>query len=196
MKKKIFFITAIITVILILSGFYIYSKDPYRFKLEYEVYNNIKFSNGKIIKTSIPFDNKVKYVDIKEIKEILTKKTGVVYFGYPTCQWCRNIVPVLVDTVNNSKLDTLYYVNVEEVNTKEIKTILDPFLKFNSEGEKQLYVPDVYFIKDGKILDHHIGVVDDYKDAFLGMNKEQKQKLSEIYQAGINKILGDDSNER
>lgn len=196
MKKKIFLIAGIITIILILSGFYIYSKDNYRFKLEYEIYNAIQFSNGKTIKTNIPFDNKVKYIDNKEIKEVLTNKTAVVYFGYPTCQWCRNIVPILMDATNNSKLDTLYYVNVDEVNIEEVKSILEPFLKSNDEGEKRLYVPDVYFIKKGKILKHHIGVVDSYKDAFSGMNNEQKKELLEIYQTGINQILGDEENEK
>lgn len=196
MKKKIFLITGIIVALLFLGGIYIYFQENYRFKLEYEIYNNIAYTNGKKIKVNIPFENKVKYVQEKNLKEVLTTKTGVVYFGYPTCQWCRNAVPVLIDAINHSQIETLYYVNVEEVSSISIKELLDPYLKEDEEQNKRLYVPDVYFIKDGKIIDHHLGTVESYKNAFEKMNEEQKQELKEIYQEKLAKIIEGDRDEK
>jgi len=195
MKKKIFLVAGIITVVLLCLGIYVYSQDNYRFKLSYEIYNSIEYNNGKKIPVEIPFDNKIKYVGEKDLKDVLTTKTGVVLFGYSTCQWCRNAIPVLIETVQKSKIETIYYVDVEAVNTESIKEILNPYLREDDEQNKRLYVPDVYFIKDGEILDHHIGTVESYRNAFQKMNEEQKQELQDIYQAGIDKILGDDKNE-
>lgn len=192
MKKRVFLILGILILFLVGCLAYVYFHDNLRFKLEYEVYNNIAFDNGKTISMDIPYDNKVRYVDEKSLKDILTTKTGVVYFGYPTCPWCRNIVPILTNVLTNSKIDTLYYVNVESVSTEGVKDILEEYLKEDAQGNKRLFVPDVYFIQDGKIQDHHRGTVSSYKNAFKGMNEEQKQELSEIYQEGIENILGDD----
>ena len=63
-------------------------------------------------------------------------------------------------------------------------------IEFDNDGNKRLYVPDVYFIKDGKIVYHHLGSVDSYKDAFKGMNNKQLKELKNIYQEGIDLILG------
>ncbi len=196
MKKKFFLVLGMFVLFLACCALYVYFHDPLRFKLEYEIYNNIEFDNGKTIKTTIPYDNKVKYVNEKTLKDILTSGTGVVYFGYPTCPWCRNIVPILTDVLAASKLDTFYYVNVENVSTEGVKDILEDYLKEDEQGNKRLFVPDVYFIQDGKIQDHHRGTVSSYKNAFQGMNDEQKQELSKIYQGGIQKILGEIKDEK
>ena len=190
MKKK-FFLSFIIIVLFLLFGFiYIYSNDNLKFKFEYELYNNISYDNGKKIKANIPFDNNVTYVKEKDLESVLTSGNRVIYFGYTTCPWCRNIVSPLVEVINDNNLDKLYYVDVHSVNAKSVYDILDEYLEFDNDGNKRLYVPDVYFIKDGKIVYHHLGSVDSYKDAFKGMNDKQLNELKNIYQEGIDLILG------
>ena len=190
MKKK-FFLVLIIVVLFLLVGFiYIYSKDNLKFKFEYEIYNNISYDNGKKIKAKIPFDNKIVYVKEKDLESIITSGNKVIYFGYTTCPWCRNIVSPLVEVINDNNIDKLYYVDVHSDNTKGIYDILDEYLEFDYDCNKRLYVPDVYFIKDGKIVYHHLGSVDSYKDAFKGMNDKQLNELKNIYQEGIDLILG------
>jgi len=191
MKKKFFLIAGIVVIILLCGGILIYTNDNYRFKLEYEVYNNIEFDNGKTIKTSIPYKNKIKYVKEEELEKILTSGTSVVYFGYPTCPWCRNIVPILIEMVQQSPIDTLYYVDVKSIETKQVLNILEEYLETDDEGNKRLYVPDVYFIKNGTIFDHHLGTVESYNNAFAGMTDEQKEELKDIYQKGIDLIIGE-----
>lgn len=190
MKKK-FFLSFIIIVLFLLFGFiYIYSNDNLKFKFEYELYNNISYDNGKKIKAKIPFDNNVSYVKEKDLESVLTSGDRVIYFGYTTCPWCRNIVSPLVEVINDNNLDKLYYVDVHSVNAKSVYDILDEYLEFDNDGNKRLYVPDVYFIKDGRIVYHHLGSLDSYKDAFKGMNNKQLNELKSIYQEGIDLMLG------
>ena len=83
------------------------------------------------------------------------------------------------------------YFNKEDISKikKEIINILDDYLRLDEEtNTKVLAVPDVYFIKNGKILTHHIGTVDSYKNPYLGMNKKQKEELKKIYNEGIEAI--------
>lgn len=190
MKKK-FFLSFIIIVLFLLFGFiYIYSNDNLKFKFEYELYNNISYDNGKKIKAKIPFDNNVSYVKEKDLESVLTSGDRVIYFGYTTCPWCRNIVSPLVEVINDNNLDKLYYVDVHSVNAKSVYDILDEYLEFDNDGNKRLYVPDVYFIKDGRIVYHHLGSLDSYKDAFKGMNNKQLNELKSIYQEGMDLMLG------
>ncbi len=188
MKKKLW-IGLIIFIFLILCGvIYVYSQDNFRFKIEYEVYNYFAFDNGKKIVAKIPKKNTVKYLDEKDFEKAITEKTGIFYLGYPTCPWCRNITPILVETAKEEKMD-IYYLNVHDVDTENIQKILEDYLEEDEDGNKHVYVPDVYFVKEGKILSHHLGAVESYKNAFLGMNEEQKSELKNIYLEGIKSIL-------
>ena len=194
MKKKFFLVLGIILLVLILSFFYIYRNDNLRFKFEYELYNNISYTNGKKIKTDIDVDNNVVYVKEEDVFDVLTSGDSVIYFGYSTCPWCRNMVSLLVDVVKENNVDKLYYVDVENVDTstKEIVNTLDEYLMLDKSGNKRLFVPDVYFVHDGKIVFHHLGTVDSYKNAYKGMSDDEKNSLKEIYQEGIDLIKGEE----
>jgi hypothetical protein len=53
-------------------------------------------------------------------------------------------------------------------------------------GVKTLIVPDVYFVKDGVILSHHIATLTDDESHFiLGLDETQKNALKDIYRAGF-----------
>ena len=101
-------------------------------------------------------------------------------------------MPILVDSVRENKIDTLYYVDIHSVDISSIKNelyeILDPYLREDDEGNKRLSVPDVYVVKDGEIMGHHIGTVESYKNPYNGMSDEQKEELKEIYNDLIKEI--------
>ena len=192
MKKK-WIIIGIITLVLLLIGVYCYNKDNLRFKFEYEMINRVELSNGKKIKVSIPLENRVKY--IKKYDDLIAffkEKTGVLYFGYSTCPWCRNAIPVLIDSVIENDITTLYYVDIKAFDFSKIKdelyVILDEYLKVNNNGEKVLAVPDVYVVKDGKIVAHHSGCVESYKNPYKGMNEDEIDELKNIYNDMLKEI--------
>lgn len=191
-KKKILISSLIIFIILILGGIVLYFNDSFHFKLSYEYINYVDYNNGKKIKVSIPFDNRIEYVNEEELIDLLERGTGVLYFGYNTCPWCRNVVPVLIDTVKKSNVDNIYYADLHKLDMKLIRSklykILNSYLRDDEEGKKVLAVPDVYFIKKGKIIGHHRGAVDGYNNPYKKMKSREKKELSNIYQRFIEEM--------
>lgn len=195
MKKKFIVIGIIIVFILCAIASYFLLPDSYHFKLEYEFYNNFAYKNGKYIKVSIPWENNIDILKEKEVLSALENKTGIFYFGYPDCPWCRNIIEVLVSVSN--ELDVpVYYVDVHKLeDSLTLISYLSDYLTETADGSKKLYVPDVYFIKDGKIMAHHVSCVESYKNPYLGMNGEQKEELASVYKDGISLMFKEENNE-
>lgn len=133
------------------------------------------------IEVSLNENANVKYLEKEKLIDFLNKETGIVYLGFPTCPWCRNILPVLMDFAykNNVKL---YYFNVRTFDSNDpvrekLITILSEYLE-----EGTLYVPDVYFIKDGKIVGNHLGSVSSQTNPYEPLTDSQKEELKNIYQ--------------
>ena len=168
-------------------------------------------SNKKYFDLNIDYKNGVKYVTAKEAINILSRKTGIVYFGFPQCPWCRNIVEVLLEAKKEVGVDTLYYYNALEIRdekvlkdneiitskegTKEYYKILEllgdkasVYEGLNDDSIKRLYFPTVVFVKEGQIIDIHVSTVDSQKDPYKKLTKDQKQELKNIYIKNIRKI--------
>lgn len=186
MKKKVILVTSLcLLLVIIILSVIISFNDEIRFKLSYESINFYEYNNGKTIEVSIPWDNNVEYLSEKEILDFFKNETGILYFGYNTCPWCRNAVSILVETARDNN-EKIYYVDSKKLNLKSIQkelfTILDEYLMSDENGNKGLSLPDVYFLKDGKIIGHHLGTVDSYNNPYKKMTNEQKQELKTIYQ--------------
>lgn len=180
--------------------------DALKFKKEYESVNNNNIS--------IPQDNAIVYSNPTEILSIL-KKTGIIYFGYPECPWCRSAVPTLLNTANMVGIDQIYYYNAKEIRdnkhldeggkiitdkegTQEYKKLIEALKEvlpvydgLNDESIKRLYFPTVVFVKDGKILGLHVGTVKSQTDPNTLLTKQQEQELSLIYSDYMHQVLGD-----
>lgn len=166
------------------------TEDTRKFKEEYEEVN----SNDGAVKITIPNNAPVKYLSSDELfTKIENKENFVVYIGFPTCPWCRNIVNVLFDTANDNGA-TIYYINARELksssleNYNKIYELLYDYLDTDQTGNKVLYVPDVYFFKDGSIVGHHLGSVASQTNPKILLNSAQKKELKVIYQDLFNKI--------
>lgn len=87
--------------------------DEKKFKEEYESLNGTTKSNGTTVTdVEIIKDNNIEYITIDEAADILDSGSGLIYFGFAACPWCRNAVPELLTAMSNSNLDKIYYVNV------------------------------------------------------------------------------------
>lgn len=191
MKKK-YLIIGIILLVLILTSIILFNNDAIRFKLSYEYINIVEYDNGKTIKVNIPLDNRIKYIKGRQVIDTFQNKTGIIYLGYNSCPWCRNIVEPLIEVAKEEKINTIYYVNIHDNLDdikKELLQILDDYLRVDEDtNQKRLAVPDVYFVKNGKIISHHIGTIDSYKNPYEKMTSTQKEELKEIYRTGIEAI--------
>lgn len=192
-KKKLMVVIDIllgaILVGIMTFGIYQYLKsDGEKFKAEYEALNN------ENVNINISKNNPIKYVTLDEVFDIIQNKTGVIYFGFPGCPWCRNMIPVLFEAAKNNNIDTIYYFNPRNVKKSDndeynkLKEILNEYLSEDENCQKVLYVPDVYFIKDGKIVGHHLGTVDSQADPTISLTEEEKNELLDIFNELFEKI--------
>lgn len=145
--------------------------------------------NDKGIVVNIKDESLVNILDYNETKELLTSKTGIIYFGFPSCPWCRNILPILLDVAkeNNVYVNYLNIRNISDEEKSELKNILADYLTLEDD-ELILYVPDVYFVNNGNIVAHHLGSVESQTDPYVALDKEQVDELKTIYNDLIGKM--------
>ncbi len=122
------------------------TEDEKAFKEEYEKLNGTTRSNGQTNKEITILDNNnVKYINLEEAAKILDSGSGVIYFGFAACPWCRNAVPVLLDAMESTSLDTIYYVNVRPDDDPQ-KDIRDTWtLNTKNKPRKTKDAEDAYY---------------------------------------------------
>ena len=93
--------------------------DMLRFKYEYESLNGLYNASGtRMLKSiSIPEFNLIRYASVDEILEIARNGTGLIYFGFPQCPWCRQMTPLLIDVALDMGIDVIYYIDMTTVRT-------------------------------------------------------------------------------
>lgn len=197
----------VVLVIGIISFIYLRPESmETHFKLEYESLNG----KNDYIDVNIPSDNNIVYADYEQIFDILDG-TGVIYFGYPECPWCRNAVPVLIEAAKEAEVDQIYYLNNNE--DRDTKTLKDGKVVTEKEGTdnynklleklgdkastyeglednsiKRLYFPTLVVVKNGEITDYIEGTVDSQKDPQKPLNEKQKKELKDKYTKAMKKL--------
>lgn len=196
-----------------------------RFKDEYTSLNNQNNSSNKTYpEVTISDNNKFHYATETEILDILNGQTGVIYFGFQTCPWCRNMVSILDEVSLSYSTDKIYYYNIKDIRSTitvndnneldvqkgtdfyyqllekldsslEDYTVTDKKDKTIKTGEKRLYAPTVIFVKNGEVVAFVEGTVDSQKDPYVALTETQKNELISKYQDGFNK-LGDICDEK
>lgn len=176
-------------------------------------------SGKEYLSMEISSNNIIKYNTIEEIIDIIENGTGVIYLGFPECPWCRNMIPALFEAADSTALEEIHYLNMYDVRDKlsldedgnivteieaqegynellnALSSILDDYVLTDSDGnevntgEKRIYVPIVVFVKDGIIVDHHVGTVDSQVDPYIPLTEEEYNVLINIYKDKILKIL-------
>jgi thiol-disulfide isomerase/thioredoxin len=139
-------------------------------------------------------DNPIIYKTDREIIDILKSGTGIIYFGFPDCPWCQSAIPVLLKAAKEMDIDKIYYFDPKEIreeNTdtyQEIVKLLGDNLNSDENGNKRLYVPDVYFVSGGKIIGHHFKTVDTQINPKSNpLTNDEKTELKKIYKQLISK---------
>lgn len=196
-KKSILFIllSSLVILLFLVTSFSGKTKgDIYKFKKEYEEYNGtVVQEDTKYIDVDINISNFVTMLYEENVISTFSNNTGIFYFGFPTCPWCRNVVETLLKVGKKENID-VYYMNPREIRTnnsevyQQLLKKLSGNLQKNENGEETLYVPDVYFVKKGKIVGHHIGTVKSQTNPYKKLNASQQEELEKIYTNLIKKI--------
>ena len=209
-------ILAVITCVICVLNREIKETDAIKFLNEYNKYNDqINEKNGKkYVKVSINKDNTVKYINEQKAVELLEKGTGVIYFGFSTCPWCRSLVSTLTD-VAYEKNEVIYYLDILDLrssfelsegklnkikdgteNYYKILDLLNDYLeefyledesgnKFDT-GEKRLYAPTLVAFKNGEITKIHVGTVESQQNGYDNLNDTQIKELEKTIKSLIN----------
>ena len=194
--------------------------DAMKFKNEYEALNELVNENSeeKYVNVEIPEENPIVYKTGKEMVDILKNEDAVIYFGFAACPWCRNAVPVLIDTAKELNVEKIYYVDIldmrdtykfsgsiEPEQTKkgtdayyEILKFLDKKLEkfyvkddagnMYDTGVKRLYAPTVVGVKDGKVVGFHVATVESQTDPYETLTDKQKEELKKEYKTIIEAV--------
>lgn len=208
--KKFLTITLVLFAVIFISGCENkeISSDATKFKEEYESLNNQDSSSEKKIReVTIPKDNPITYVTAEEIVDkINNKETFVVYFGYPSCPWCRSMIEQLIKSAQDNNQEKVYYVDAYDIRdtfeinsegipekTKDGSTGYNELINLMSEvlsdytltndageiinvGEKRIYAPNVVAVVNGKAEKMVEGVSSKLTDPYGELTDEMKEE--------------------
>ena len=138
-------------------------------------------------------DNIFEYETYYNITEILKEKTGIIYLGFPGCDLCEEITPVLDEVAKEKNINKISYYNFKDIrenNTKEYQELIKILSEYTLEDEskiEQIIAPLVIFVRKGYI----VGV---YKGEILGnsediMTEEHINNLKQNFLSLIDKML-------
>ena len=156
MKNKGIIITmGIIIVVLIALVVFLLVRDNNDNDNNNEITDAEKFAEEY---ASVPNDNVFVYSSVDEVIDILENGTGVVYLGFPECQWCDAYVVYLNEVAKERNISEIHYYNIREDRTnnteeyKKIVSILEEYLTDDENGNLRIYVPAVIFMNNGTIV--------------------------------------------
>lgn len=167
------------------------------FIIVYNAKNNIpdneKFANEY---TEVGQNNVFVYRNADEIIKILEGGTGLVYLGFPECPWCQAYVPMLNEAAKEEGVEKIYYFNIREdrqensKNYQKIVKIVKNYLMKDDEGNERIFVPDVYAVRDGKILSHNneTSVIDSDITPSAYWTTSKKTEIKSTFKTMINDV--------
>ncbi len=213
MKKKLKIILGLLSILLIgivvIISFIIISKEE-SFKEAYEKNNGelSAYSNKEYLEVNIDKNNKIEEITYADVLNKLENgENFVVFFGFPTCPWCRLIVEQLVNVSNNDDIETVYYVNIEDTrnsievdengNLKTIKSgdedylklidnisyILNDYIVYDEEGTmfdtnmQRIFAPNIIVFDNKEAIYITSGVDDSISDPYSIPTDEQSLNI-------------------
>lgn len=199
--------------------------DAEKFKEEYEKLNGTKSKSGKTIrKIEVDKNNPFVYKSAGDIvKMIESKETFLVYFGFPSCPWCRSILSTLISVSKDYNVDKIYYVNIYNIrDTKELdkdgkvtttkegsvdymkllekfgSTLSDYVLtdekgKEIKTGEKRIFSPNIIYVSKGKAKKITTGISDKQTDGYMELTDKMKDEMYKSIEKVIKEYSKDNS---
>ena len=184
--------------------------DAALWRAEYEALNGQKSASGRLYPTvTVPEGLAVSFPTEDEVLGLFEDGTGVLYFGFPECPWCRTLLPVLAEVLTAHPSVRLYCYDLradrDEYQTGEdgeprqtragtafygaLLALLDewlgPYEGLNDDALKRIYMPTLVFLKDGAVLSVHIGTADGQKSGYDPLTDAQRAELKTILEEAV-----------
>ena len=229
MKKENWVLVGLLGVIVVIAcvcAFFAFQnreteeKDAVKIKEEYGSLNGQINENNKKEYPIVELDdnNPFVYKTEEEIVKILESGSAIIYFGFPTCPWCRTILPILEEAAKEESIGEIYYLNIKDIRStlaldennkvmtqKEgsadyykildlLKDYLSDYTLYDSKGksietnEKRLYAPTIVAVQGGKIKAIHEGTVDAQETGYETLSESDREKLKNTLKELLNSI--------
>lgn len=167
------------------------------FKVKLNITDSEKFFQEY---NKVSVDNVYTYATAEQALELFKSEEAVIFFGFKECIWCQEYAPILNDYAKQNSIETIYYVDIKQDranNTEQYQDLiklLDKYLSVDDNGQKRIYVPDVYFVSGGKIVGHNndtsAEVGADIKEYYELNGNSLKEKLEKLFKE-LNKTCDD-----
>lgn len=131
------------------------------------------------------------------VAEMDAGSTFVVAAGFSNCPWCNTLFPYLnevaiqhgatvgyLDTRANPEWKSNIDIDDYDLFAERFGSVLEA----DDDGTPHLYVPHVFFIKDGQLVDDHAGTVSGQESASDELSAEQQEELRSILNAGFDAL--------
>ena len=140
----------------------------------------------------IDYDGESRLVEttVAEVDQLMKDDESFVLFvGYEECGYCSQMMPYLNDALSefgtyagyiDTRKDPSWMTNSDIDDYELFLKRFRRYLEKDEDGERYLYTPDLYVIKDGKVKAHHQGVlegVDDPDSPLTGSREDELHKL-------------------
>ena len=125
--------------------------------------------------------------------------TFVVVFSHSKCPWCNAVLPVL-DALGTEEAIPIGYVNTRKKwewrsniameDYDLLVQVLGEYFPLDELDRPHLYVPHVFFIRNGEVVYEYAGAVPDYDGSGDPLDDKQARLLMGIYQEGFDLLRG------
>ncbi|MDD4623773.1 MAG: hypothetical protein PHX40_00090 [Bacilli bacterium] len=178
MLNKIFACSIAIIVILLFNTILIINRDS-----SSSSQNNSNSDEKNIEEVNGDYDvSAFTEINGSDLKNKTKGENTVVYIGRSTCEWCVKFVPILTETTNKYKLNTLYIDiakiidfsagGIKDQESYDFLTKMETVSEFeNYMSENFGATPMLLIVKDGKLIDAQTGYTEsDALNSFLEKN--------------------------
>lgn len=110
---------------------------------------------------TVPEDHVFRFASQDDVTDMMEHGTGIIYLGFPECQWCQAYVPFLNEAAEDVSLEVLYYdIREDRKENSDFYQSVIRFLseqeetsyRFDADGKPRIYVPYVMFVSQGKVI--------------------------------------------
>ena len=148
------------------------------------------------------YTRELKFVDITMDDVDKAMKAGesfVLYCGYKDCPWCNSIISIINDVAIeygtdigylNTRRDPSWSSNLDMEGYDTFTKYFGDYLELDDDGVKHLYVPHIFFVKDGNVVSEHSGTAKGHENASDPLTQEQKDELTETLREGFSAVTG------
>ncbi len=146
------------------------------------------------------YEKETVFVDVTmdDISKLMDSQSSfVLYCGYDNCPWCNALIQYLNDVALeqeckiaylDTRRDPSWQSNVDIEGYDKFVEYFGEYLDPDAEGLPHLYVPDVYFVKNGEVVERHEGVTPGLESPTDQLTEAQKTELHDTLTEAFLKI--------